>query len=141
MLLRPNLAPGAARLEVRRLAFRRLAAHRLASRTATPTTTTLSADGVEFLEDAVTETEAATLLRDVDAQLAAKRFERGHFDAVIRDYREAQMPDAAWSPESARVLDRLRDVAQAAAGTGLRRRPPCVGLLAAAAARARTARH
>jgi len=62
---------------------------------------------VLYYEDVVTEEEASSLLRDCDKRLANKRYQGSHFDAVIVDYKETEMPFRNWSPESLAVIRRL----------------------------------
>ena len=57
--------------------------------------------------DAVSEKEEARLVRETEAWLQRRPYEGGHFDGVIKGYREVQKPLRAFSPASRAVLDRL----------------------------------
>jgi hypothetical protein len=66
--------------------------------------------GVAFAIDAVSEDESLQLLRDIDARLSRKRYQRSHYDSVIHDYKETEMAEQAWSAESRVIIDRLFQV-------------------------------
>ena len=58
----------------------------------------------------VSEEEEAALVADIDRWFVRKRYDGGHFDKVITQYREVQKPARRFSEANQRVLQRLRDL-------------------------------
>lgn len=74
-------------------------------------------DAAVVYPDAVSEEEGRILLRDVQAKMKRRRYEKGHWDAVITDYKEVELPlpsDGSYpslsplSSDSDAILRRLR---------------------------------
>jgi len=69
-------------------------------------------------ENAVTQEEAASLVHDIESRMKRRRYEKGHWDAVITQYKEVELPlpsesssSAALAPlsdPSIRAIERLR---------------------------------
>lgn len=64
---------------------------------------------LRLLPEFVSAAEAAALLQVVEPQLARRRYERGHWDGVIRGYRECQLPVAALQTPARHVIERSFD--------------------------------
>lgn len=59
--------------------------------------------------NAISVEEEASLLTDVDRFFIRKRYEGGHFDKVITQYREVQKQARFFSEDNRQVLKRVRD--------------------------------
>lgn len=68
-------------------------------------------------ENAVTEEEAAALVHDIESRMKRRRYEKGHWDAVITQYKEIELPLPSESSSSAlaplsdpsiRAIERIR---------------------------------
>ena len=57
--------------------------------------------------DAISEEEEAALADEAERYLRTRRYEPGHFDGVISNYRELQRPLRQWSSAARAVLSRL----------------------------------
>lgn len=60
--------------------------------------------------DAVTVEEESALVKDIERWFVRKRYDSGHFDKVITQYREIQKPLNRFCEENQRVLLRVRDM-------------------------------
>ena len=82
--------------------------------------------GLWFLADAISPDEESAILFDAKAALARLAYEDGHFDKVIRGFREIVVPWAKWSSEGSReAIERMRAIVEASGcgGDGLRGKP------------------
>lgn len=61
--------------------------------------------------DVISEAEEDALVTEADRYLRPRRYEPGHFDGVISNYRELQRPIRQWSASSRAVLTRLAALA------------------------------
>jgi hypothetical protein len=65
-------------------------------------------EDVFFFEDIVTNEEHQLLLNDCNKRLQRKpQYLKSHFDSVIADYKESEMPLTVWSQKSQEVLNKL----------------------------------
>jgi alkylated DNA repair protein alkB family protein 7 len=61
-------------------------------------------------KDFVTETEGESLVHDIATRMKRRRYEKGHWDAVITDYKEVELLDAeSLQEESKNAMRRVRD--------------------------------
>lgn len=58
--------------------------------------------------DVITPAEEEELLMELEPVFKRKRYEKGHWDSVIEDYKESERLDGSWSPQCQRVLDSIR---------------------------------
>ena len=80
--------------------------------------------GLHYFPTALTPSESTLLAGEATAALARRKYDANHYDAVILDYREAQLSLPRWSPASREVLTRLMRVVDEAVGVdGIKRRP------------------
>ena len=57
----------------------------------------------------LTDEEEALLAREAERKLRKQpKYQRAHFDSVIRDYRESPANHHHWSPQALRILDRAK---------------------------------
>ncbi|EOD40793.1 hypothetical protein EMIHUDRAFT_251025 [Emiliania huxleyi CCMP1516] len=63
--------------------------------------------------------EEDALAAEADRYLRARRYEAGHFDGVIRHYRELQRPLRSWSSASRSLFDRVASLAALPSGAEL----------------------
>lgn len=66
----------------------------------------------------ITEEEESVALSDVEPQLKRRRYDDGHFDGVILDYRERTYPIAALSGSSQAIVERAYSLFPAAPAAG-----------------------
>jgi alkylated DNA repair protein alkB family protein 7 len=65
---------------------------------------------VVVYKDFVTKTEGESLVHDIMARMKRRRYEKGHWDAVITDYKEVELLNAeSLQEESKNVMKRVRD--------------------------------
>lgn len=74
---------------------------------------------VELHADVITPAEEDALAAEADRYLRARRYEAGHFDGVIRHYRELQRPLRSWSSASRSLFDRVASLAALPSGAEL----------------------
>lgn len=67
-----------------------------------------SAAYVTVIPDMISAKEEQALMRDLEPVFARKRYERGHWDSVIDDYKESERFDGSWSPRSRQIVDDIR---------------------------------
>lgn len=61
-------------------------------------------------KDFVTETEGESLVQDIVARMKRRRYEKGHWDAVITDFKEVELFDEnSLQQESKSAMQRTRD--------------------------------
>ena len=61
-------------------------------------------------KDFVTEKEGESLVQDIMARMKRRRYEKGHWDAVITDFKEVELMDEnSLQKESQKVIERVRD--------------------------------
>ena len=72
---------------------------------------TAAAPAVRYWEDAVTVDEESALVSQAEKWLAKRRYEPGHFDGVITNYRELQQPLRRFSEANRAVIERVQRVA------------------------------
>lgn len=58
--------------------------------------------------DVITAEEEETLLRELEPVFRRKRYEKGHWDSVIEDYKESERLDGSWSVQSQGIVDSIR---------------------------------
>ena len=68
-----------------------------------------AAPAVRFWENAVTADEESALVSQAEKWLAKRRYEPGHFDGVITNYRELQQPLRRFSEANRAVIERAWD--------------------------------
>jgi hypothetical protein len=73
--------------------------------------TKLTQPCTQVTPDVITAEEEAALVQDVDRWFTRKRYDGGHFDKVIMQYREVQKPARRFSEPNRHVLQRLRNLA------------------------------
>ena len=71
---------------------------------------------VLFSDEVITNEEATSLLSDIDRKLGTKRYQGSHFDSVIQDYRETEMPLQIWSEANRKIIERLFKLALSLSG-------------------------
>jgi alkylated DNA repair protein alkB family protein 7 len=65
--------------------------------------------------DFVTETEGESLVHDIMTRMKRRRYEKGHWDAVITDYKEVELLESeSLQEESRNAMERVRDLLIAA---------------------------
>ena len=74
---------------------------------------------VELHADVITPAEEDALAAEADRYLRARRYEAGHFDGVIRHYRELQRPLRSWSSASRSLFDRVASLVALPSGAEL----------------------
>lgn len=70
----------------------------------------LSDDYAAVFPDVIMEEEEMILMGDLEAVFKRKRYEKGHWDSVIEDYKESERLDGAWSPRSQGIVDSVRNL-------------------------------
>lgn len=70
----------------------------------------LSDDYVAVFPDVITEEEEMVLMSDLEAVFKRKRYEKGHWDSVIEDYKESERLDGGWSPRGQEIVDAVRNM-------------------------------
>mmetsp|Transcript_495 Transcript_495/g.1417 ORF Transcript_495/g.1417 Transcript_495/m.1417 type:complete len:227 (+) Transcript_495:114-794(+) len=74
---------------------------------------------VELHAGVITPAEEDALAAEADRYLRARRYEAGHFDGVIRHYRELQRPLRSWSSASRSLFERVASLAALPSGAEL----------------------
>lgn len=59
--------------------------------------------------EVITQEEESLLLRELDPVFGRKRYEWGHWDSVIEDYKESERLDGSWSPRCQGIVDSIRN--------------------------------
>jgi alkylated DNA repair protein alkB family protein 7 len=59
-------------------------------------------------ENFITQVEGVALKKDVLARMRRRKFQKGHWDAVITDYKEVELPNHVLSKESGAAMERVR---------------------------------
>eukprot|EP00038_Savillea_parva_P015116 m.218873 g.218873 ORF g.218873 m.218873 type:complete len:302 (-) comp30104_c0_seq1:163-1068(-) len=117
-----RLAPFNAQLhvEVRQCLHRSSGMHTKDSPTSSQDNTqtpTFPQEDFIYIPNAVTEDEAALLLKEFEAKLKRKRYEQGHWDGAIVDYREFENRD--WrNPDCQHIVSGLQQRIEVAVGKG-----------------------
>lgn len=65
---------------------------------------------VTVVPDVITSEQERELVRDLETVFARKRYQKGHWDSVIEDYKESECLDGGggWNPESQQIVDDIR---------------------------------
>lgn len=63
---------------------------------------------VTVLPEVITTADERALLAELDPVFGRKRYERGHWDAVIEDYKESERLDGNWSPRCRQIVRDIR---------------------------------
>eukprot|EP00980_Cylindrotheca_fusiformis_P014342 scaffold3827_cov179-Cylindrotheca_fusiformis.AAC.6 len=59
--------------------------------------------------NALTPTQADLIVEDIRSRMKRRRYEKGHWDAVIINYKEIELPDSSFDdPEIPKIFHRLR---------------------------------
>lgn len=58
--------------------------------------------------DVITASEEEALMQDLEPIFRRKRYEKGHWDSVIEDYKESERLDGSWSSQCQAIVDSLR---------------------------------
>lgn len=58
--------------------------------------------------DVITADEEQALLGELEPVFRRKRYEKGHWDSVIEDYKESERLDGSWSDQCQGIVDSIR---------------------------------
>lgn len=70
----------------------------------------LSDEYAAVFPDVITKEEEMVLMGDLEAVFKRKRYEKGHWDSVIEDYKESERLDGGWSPRSQDIVNAVRNM-------------------------------
>uniref|UniRef100_H2YPS2 Uncharacterized protein n=1 Tax=Ciona savignyi TaxID=51511 RepID=H2YPS2_CIOSA len=69
----------------------------------------IAADNFALLENFITEGEESSLIREIDTKWKRLKYQKGHWDNAIEDYRELEI--SSWSKPNAAIIQRVQEVA------------------------------
>jgi hypothetical protein len=67
----------------------------------------LSKLAVRVIPDAITQAQHDALYAQLEPVFKRKRYEKGHWDAVIEDYKESERLDDSWSAVNRATIDQV----------------------------------
>jgi hypothetical protein len=73
--------------------------------------TSLSKLAVQVIPDAITQEQHDAFCAELEPVFRRKRYEKGHWDAVIEDYKESERLDDSWSAVNRATVEQVCGVA------------------------------
>jgi hypothetical protein len=67
----------------------------------------LSKLAVQVIPDAITQAQHDALCAELEPVFKRKRYEKGHWDAVIEDYKESERLDVSWSAVNRATVEQV----------------------------------